>query len=165
MRIKKKYTLENLEKLHDSIPYGVALQDENDKFLFINKSFCNNINKKKEDIIGQNPEDVLNGTEWSELNKTTHSCAKSQSRFFCEFHSSINNKWYDVYCTQINNENNNYTATIINQLNMNMTRVYNNFYYAREKDSMDFLGYSNIVYDNKRKNFVSSAEFKKRMTL
>ena len=48
---------------------------------------------------------------------------------------------------------------------MNMTRVYNNFYYAREKDSMDFLGHSDMVFDNKRKNFISSAEFKKRMTL
>ena len=47
MRMKEKYTVENLEKLLDSIPYGVALQDENYKFLFINKSFCNNINKKK----------------------------------------------------------------------------------------------------------------------
>ena len=52
-KIERKYTIEDLEQLLDSIPYEVYLKDINGKYIYANKATADRVEMKKEEIIGQ----------------------------------------------------------------------------------------------------------------
>lgn len=56
-KLKRNYTIEDLEQILDSIPYEVYLKDVNGKYKYINKEAADKVGLKKEDIIGKCDED------------------------------------------------------------------------------------------------------------
>jgi len=156
--MKKEYDLEDLEKILDNIPYEFALCNNNGKYIYVNNTFANNLHLSKEDMIGKTPDEVI-GKLYSSIASFKH----NNKNVFTETKSPLNDKWYDLYKFTIHNNGKTFFAFIANGLNMNMTRVYNNLYYTKEKNSMDLLGYSDILYDHN--NILSDTELKKGITL
>ncbi|MGN0145297.1 MAG: ATP-binding protein [Clostridium sp.] len=52
-KIKRNYTIEELEQLLDSIPYEVYIKDVDGKYRYANKASADRVGLKKEDIIGK----------------------------------------------------------------------------------------------------------------
>ncbi|MDO5516063.1 MAG: ATP-binding protein [Clostridium sp.] len=161
---QKEYNLEDLEKALDSIPYQISLQNDKGQYIYVNNALADQVNMKKEDIIGRAPCEILDEDNYKLLDEILPPSESDDTGIFSEIKSPIDNKWYDLYRSIVKSNGKTFIASIANELNMNMTRVYNNLYYAREKDSMDLLGCSDLIY-NRDQNIFSSVEFKKRMTL
>lgn len=56
-KVKRSYTIEDLEQLLDNIPYEVYLKDLNGKYLYANKACADRVDLKKEEIIGRKDRD------------------------------------------------------------------------------------------------------------
>lgn len=52
-KVKRNYTIEDLEQLLDNIPYEVYMKDLDGKYTYANKACADRVNLKKEEIIGR----------------------------------------------------------------------------------------------------------------
>ena len=58
--IKRKYTIEDLENILDSIPNCIWTKDKNGEYTYVNKTFSENMNLSKDEIIGKTDFDFGN---------------------------------------------------------------------------------------------------------
>ncbi|WP_244835202.1 ATP-binding protein [Clostridium sp. BJN0001] len=155
--MKKKYSLEDLEKLINSLPYEVSLQNEKGEYVFVNNLLLETLKIDKEDIIGKKPDEVFAPGDAKIMKKVYNNVINRGKGIFTEIKSDTNGKWYDLYKTVIDN---NYVACIVNECNVNIFKAYDNFYYEDESNSLE---YSDMLCD-KNQNESTYYELKKRFT-
>ena len=86
VKIKKErlYTIEDLEKLLESIPYEIWLKDKDGKHVYINKKGADEIGLTKEEIIGKTDKELRPTEHWKKCYETDKQVMKEQKPLFYE---------------------------------------------------------------------------------
>ena len=61
---ERLYTIEDLEKLLEYLPYEIWLKDKDGKHVYINQKGADEIGLKKEDIIGKTDRELRSKEVW-----------------------------------------------------------------------------------------------------
>lgn len=162
--MKKQYTLEDLEKVLDNLPYKISLQNDQGKYIYVNNSLADKVGMKKEDLIGKTPLDILGEEDCKIFDKALNTLKDDNKGAFTEIKSKFDGKWCDLYRSIIHNNDKTFIVSISNEVNMNLNRVYNNLSHIKENGSLTLLRYLDFLCDI-NDTTVFQTEFKKRMTL
>ena len=136
-RNSNDYDLEDLEKLMDNIPYALWLKDENNVYKYVNKSFLNSFNIKKEDVLGK--EKINSRNEFD----------TDRSSILSEEYNEIydGDKLYSICKTQINKGDSIWTGGISKEIAIDK----NIDYEVSKRKSEIFEDYNNHSNNNENR--------------
>lgn len=131
----RNYNIEDLEKLLDSIPYEIYLKDENNKYIYVNKSFEKSCGRNKEDILNKTADELFSMSQVNFINILDNDCREKSIGILSENNVRINgtNYWYEFYEKQFypsnKDINNSWLAGILRNLSVEK-KFTSNFYYT-----------------------------------
>lgn len=140
----RNYNIDDLEKLLDSIPYEVYLKDDNNKYIYVNKSFEKSYGKKREEILNKNADELFTKSQANFINKLDNDCREKSIGILSENNIKINgiNYWYEFYEKEIypsnKNVNNSWICGILRNLSVEK-KFTSNFYYTIPHKSTNLI--------------------------
>jgi len=81
---EKLYSIEDLEKLLENIPYEIWLKDKDGKHVYINKKGADSLGLKKEDIIGKTDKELRPNGFWEKCHETDEQVMREKKPLFYE---------------------------------------------------------------------------------
>ena len=131
----RNYNIEALEKLLDCIPYEIYLKDNNNKYIYVNKSFEKTCGKKREDILNKKAEDLFSESKTRFINKLNRRCREKSVGILSEGNIDVNgiNYCYEFYEQQFYPSNRVVNNSWIGGISRNLSvekKFTSNFYYT-----------------------------------
>ncbi len=107
--IKRKYTIEDLENILDSIPNCIWTKDKNGEYTYVNKTFSENMNLSKDEIIGKTDFDFGNTKLANIINEDDKKILSRNIPTLSENKINVKGKkrWFEIYKTPLKRKNNN----------------------------------------------------------
>lgn len=108
-RIKRNYTIEDLENTLDTLPNIIWLKDENGKYAYVNKSFAQTMNLPKEEIIGKSDFDFGNTPMATFFSEDDQNILDNNIPILSENEINIKGKkkWFETFKAPLKRKDNN----------------------------------------------------------
>ncbi|NFS27638.1 PAS domain S-box protein [Clostridium botulinum] len=108
--IKRKYTIEDLENILDSIPNCIWTKDKNGEYTYVNKTFSENMNLSKDEIIGKTDFDFGNTKLAKIFDKDDKKVLSRNIPTLSENKIKIQGKkrWFEIYKTPLKRKDNSF---------------------------------------------------------
>ena len=122
----KTYNMEILEDVLDNINFSIFVLDEKGKYIYVNKSFEDILNKKREDIIGTYNCHYWKYEDYKQLELNNKEVIENKSpKIFNEklFVGNNTTNWYESYKAPVFDKNNKLKYIISTTKNVNLYKV------------------------------------------
>lgn len=103
------YTIEDLERILDKLPFQVWLKDEDGNYIYTNKMFADKLGLEKEEVLGKSDYDIHDYDFAKKCVETDNELLEINHDVYNEEHSVVDGHdlWHRVHKFILNNDENN----------------------------------------------------------